>query len=548
MRTRGGWIVGSMVAVAVAAPTAAGAETASWLPDPSSLPWRPTLIASGDDAVCTQFEGILVEQFARTGRANLDDSVVRLTFAPTSPDLPMATSFEGQFPDEEGIVVADFDHDGEAEVLGQHISMLSSMFVRISAIFQTQAEFDEAARLGTTFPRAIGLARGKLPEAFMENVDVAPVLFEGMPYLFERQLSRWDGEAHLASLSLIGDDGSTVPVCTIQTSPDLTDPIVLTNLPTVAALDTLLASISGRDSDACGGSGHFGAKRRIWRQTFVSEVSVAPWLFADTDLYARMATTVYPFTLRELAKWGHLSIWNWRQMHRLADALDVANTALVEHFRQNFGIEANIANELAQAFVEGLFLRSFAFTGTSDWQDSDPPLPASLQPYLAPDAPVLEPLPRLPGELSGLADTTLDLRSVMLRGWPVAEIEVLIERADGDMGHGEPIMSFAVGHPEYLETLVAAGADTDATNVFGKTALMYAAQLDEIATSSALLALGATVNAATQPYDSGDCFYVVTTARTALDYAIQSGSQEMIDLLRAHDAKTAAELAADDRP
>ena len=85
----------------------------------------------------------------------------------------------------------------------------------------------------------------------------------------------------------------------------------------------------------------------------------------------------------------------------------------------------------------------------------------------------------------------------------------------------------------------AAKARTDAKDA------KSSAQLGDVETAAALLQLGAATGMATTPYSDGSCYYTVGTARTALDYAIQSSSQEMIDLLRAHGAKTAAELTVE---
>ena len=537
---------GLLLLLMAAGGTAFGQDEAGWKPDTATLPWLPQLLSSSDDAVCGPFADMLVAQFGALGSADLDDTVVRLPFAAPDPSLPPATAFKAQIPGEEGFVEADFDHDGEMEILIQVISLVSTQYKRFPAIFQSQAAFEETLRLGRTLSQAVGLAHGKLPGTFMDNTDEAPVLFGGQAYLYRRDLRRWDGMVRTASLARIEPDGALSVVCTVQIAPSSKDAIVLTALPEVAALDSLLADISDRDSDCGGGTWHFGSQRRMWRETFVADVSVAPWLLLEGDNWrSQRAAAAYAHTLRGLATWSQQSIWNWRQTQRLADALNAADAALAEHFTGRFGAQGESAASLSRAFVQGLFLRSFAFPGTRDQDSDDATLPDSLRAYLTPDAPTPDFDLYLPNDLAGISPATRRLRAAMLHGQPIAVIESLAQEGVEESDYGEPIASFAIGYPEYLAALTAAGADLDAGNVFGKTALMYAAQLGDVETAAALLQLGAATGMATTPYSDGSCYYTVGTARTALDYAIQSSSQEMIDLLRAHGAKTAAELTVE---
>ena len=62
-------------------------------------------------------------------------------------------------------------------------------------------------------------------------------------------------------------------------------------------------------------------------------------------------------------------------------------------------------------------------------------------------------------------------------------------------GSIEPALFLAVDQPEMIKRLLSLGANPDATNWFGKSALMAAAQAGQAETVRLLIAAGANVNA-----------------------------------------------------
>lgn len=76
------------------------------------------------------------------------------------------------------------------------------------------------------------------------------------------------------------------------------------------------------------------------------------------------------------------------------------------------------------------------------------------------------------------------------------------------------------GEVEYVKSLLAAGADPNAMDEEGWTALMWAAQNNDIATASALIDAGAVLN-----------FAEYSNEETALTVAIYSNSDEIVQLL-----------------
>lgn len=90
----------------------------------------------------------------------------------------------------------------------------------------------------------------------------------------------------------------------------------------------------------------------------------------------------------------------------------------------------------------------------------------------------------------------------------------------------------ALDQPTLLRVLIRLGSDANATNRFGKTPLMYAAQLNYFETAALLLNHDADVNAQTSTGDTESCNpFPQIGSRTALTYALENASADMIQLL-----------------
>lgn len=107
------------------------------------------------------------------------------------------------------------------------------------------------------------------------------------------------------------------------------------------------------------------------------------------------------------------------------------------------------------------------------------------------------------------------------------------------------ILAAASVRPDVLQILPELGVPLDrSTNYFGKTALMYAAQLDMPESVRVLLDAGVDVNQRTQSVQEGDrraCGQLQRDHRTALMYAAENASEELISLLLDAGADPAAQ-------
>jgi len=124
----------------------------------------------------------------------------------------------------------------------------------------------------------------------------------------------------------------------------------------------------------------------------------------------------------------------------------------------------------------------------------------------------------------------------------------------------EPVVSDALEHPETLRTLLELGLDPNEVGASGRTPLMVAARLDLVESARLLLAHGATLDAkakdaVAQTDSTGDPLCMPgnraagdTPGRTALSYATELGSPEMVRLLLDHGADPASLDSASRRP
>lgn len=92
--------------------------------------------------------------------------------------------------------------------------------------------------------------------------------------------------------------------------------------------------------------------------------------------------------------------------------------------------------------------------------------------------------------------------------------------------------------PEQVAQMIALGAQSDAADEYGKTALMYAAQMDYVETVKQLISSGVNIN---QAKHVPRCARMQDRLQTALSYALTQSSFETIELLLEAGAKLSAQ-------
>ena len=138
------------------------------------------------------------------------------------------------------------------------------------------------------------------------------------------------------------------------------------------------------------------------------------------------------------------------------------------------------------------------------------------------------------------------------------EPKAIARGVKGDLD--EPLVSDAIEHPETLGVLLELGLDPNETGASGRTPLMVAARLDLVEAAGILLAHGAALDtgagdAVAQTDSTGDPSCMTgnaaasdTPGRTALSYAAEFGSPEIVRLLLDHGADAARPDSAGHRP
>lgn len=129
------------------------------------------------------------------------------------------------------------------------------------------------------------------------------------------------------------------------------------------------------------------------------------------------------------------------------------------------------------------------------------------------------------------------LRAVVLEDVPVIEVNKLIGLTSESMSHENrksslgQLLLLSVGKPSVTLGLLENGADPNAANSFGKTALMHAAQYNDFASAKHLLDAGADINAKTNDELGWTCPKLTWDGRTALLYAAEFADVKLISLL-----------------
>jgi hypothetical protein len=227
-----------------------------------------------------------------------------------------------------------------------------------------------------------------------------------------------------------------------------------------------------------------------------------------------------------------------RRHRAYVTARDVAIAALTPFYRNEFGRAPSEAQRLAALYLDRKI--SDGFELDSD-DDSTPTL-------LAADY----------AEKHNIQQAALRGDTTALRDLLGPEPKAIAKGVTGDLD--EPLVTDALEHPTTLRALLDLGLDPNEIGASGRTPLMAAARLDLVEAADILLAHGAAVNteagdAVTQTDSTGDPLCMKgdmavsdSPGRTALSYAAELGSLEMVRLLLDHGAKAARPDGTGRRP
>lgn len=227
-----------------------------------------------------------------------------------------------------------------------------------------------------------------------------------------------------------------------------------------------------------------------------------------------------------------------RQYRVYVAARAAAVEALAPFYRNEFGRTPTEAQRFAELYLDRKI---------SDGLELDPD-DDSTSALFSPDY-----AEKRADQQAALAGDTAALRDAL-----GPEPKAVAKGVKGDLD--EPLVSDALEHPETLRALLELGLDPNESGASGRTPLMVAARLDLVEAAETLLAHGATLDSgagdAVAQTDStgdplcmtGDAAPTDTPGRTALSYAAEFGSPEMVRLLLDHGADAAKSDTAGRRP
>ncbi|HEV7284967.1 MAG TPA: ankyrin repeat domain-containing protein [Kaistia sp.] len=401
---------------------------------------------------------------------------------------------------------ADLDADGKPEILmltGQNHSWRGDMFSLVR--FPTEADFEtfeaRADKAGPGKGESILVSSSDNDDPFPWDWYIPGVLAVNGQYYLLDEGSAWE-DTGPATLYRIPAVGEPEPVCTVERRSSKTQ-----DWDKKAGLSKLvsdLTSIAGGSGSGWCGTLDSHARLASDARRIRTQALLRPWATSNPPHNSRRDVDGW------LADWATESVWNWELYLQFQAHESEALQSLAGWYGEAFGIAD--AGQEARRVMDLMVSGHFVF-------------PASSTP---------EPSP---------------LAVALLKGAPVTEVAPLLETADlgqpdlfeGEVSEEAPL-ALAVRHPHLVRLLLEAGSPVDSENSFGKTPLMYAAQVDNADSVRLLLAAGAAVNARTRSASS--CTLRVRRGdRTALHYAAENAGLELIRLL----VEAGADIGARDK-
>lgn len=290
--------------------------------------------------------------------------------------------------------------------------------------------------------------------------------------------------------------------CEIQLEPEMPPKTSKSFLE--PALSTIEA-LNSKTSNLSRGDGFCGSMRTHsrWKEVVrngLYETLYRPWALTafDSGHYSENSNGDYSRIEKQLRQWSLGGIAEHQDFRKYQEQLATATRVLTEFYEKQFGWDGAKSSRLARDAVRIAISQGFGFYMYSPFAS-----PAEEQ-----------------------------LRAAILAHRPIDEIRAI--DIDGQLekfSRTDSILNVAIDYPEALGYLLKKGADANATNAFGKTPLMYAAQFNQIESAKLLLSAGANPNAETIiPEDT--CSYTLETSHmTALHYAARYASLPLIKLL-----------------
>ena len=236
-----------------------------------------------------------------------------------------------------------------------------------------------------------------------------------------------------------------------------------------------------------------------WKRDFntaIDSLPMNPVVTSLKEISKKPTEESYEKDLKALEDWSLTGVLNYQQFHQYLKDYQVLLNELTAHYREKYQWLEDDAKAIAEHSLDTVLEDSIRFYNYN-------------------------PITHV---------NEKELRAKILAGNSIENIEFNKDYRN-DYGLEEGLLPIAVQNPQAMKHLLSNHVDVNAINAFGKTALMYAAQHNNIASVKLLVQAGANINAETFiPFDP--CRYTLTTSGyTALHYAARYASYGVIKYL-----------------
>ncbi|TQV80504.1 ankyrin repeat domain-containing protein [Denitrobaculum tricleocarpae] len=566
--TRYGSLILALVGIALAGGTARAESRSHGI-----TPYKPVLLENMRPAICDPFLSAWERVFY--GEGLLDERLLDLQaafpdaeFLTYPRDRHRAGYFNGLY-DRSFVEFLDLDNDGKLEVLHIEGGQVGWRYLSSDIyVFENEARYQEIkAVYGERYPHYQFFHMSRMGR--QDNDEPRPVVQHppsSVVYVFSHEgafyttaaVSRWfQGNERQADLYRLKATGTAEKVCSVQLQPSASNIESFTE--NSRFYQTLQAILGGPQTGCRGGTRAWGisserllltALNRPQSMALVNNYTINETMTLERQDAARK--------IRFLV-WGVSDPTSWSLYNSFKNSRSAFIEGMRAYYLQHFVETAEEARALAEEsyrFVVDQTISSdypdrFRLTGIAQWPD----FPLSL----SRDTP--------PRDVAGVAiESWLEFASQNQRAasnskvWRDAVLAAVFTRQDIDVvaslwtklkesyrddqaaidKASNDVLLAALGDQDLTEFALMAGAQVDApTNWFAKTALMYAAQTNDIGVVQFLLKQGANPSARTVASEH-QCARLKRDGRTPLMYAAENASSEVIELLLSAGAQTAA--------
>ena len=285
------------------------------------------------------------------------------------------------------------------------------------------------------------------------------------------------------------------------------------HLPAVTSLLEVIRRIGAGGEDD--GTLHSGDLHDAQATAAETRAASRPWATSASKPSIDPQASYYRFDERMkafLEAWGFEELWNRREYQTLLELIEPAEASYARYLEAAFGVSADRASVNSVRVIEALIgdrilVPSQYRAAATEMYFPTTPLHRAImaRDRVAFDATLAHPQANPNGVPS-------------LPGRPIGEI---VSASLPDV----------IEWPYALDRLLAAGADPNYANPFGKTPLMVAAHFDRIDSVRRLLQAGARVDAMTIAVSHDWIEGPKRTARTALMYAAENAGPAVIEVL-----------------